>query len=277
MGQINNLAKKVHQNSRDKGFYGGEKNIGEMLALIHSEVSEALEADRNNRYMFPKTLVTNTFPDNREEWRSISGHEGEYEVSNLGRVKSLDMKIWGGKVFYPKEGKILSPGLGGTGYLTVSLRGKTHKVARLVGLAFVGGYEDGLVINHINGIKTDDYSNNLEWVTSRQNNNHALKSGLRDMKKVLSKWDMYEIAARYKYRKQSIHVIQEDYRVSLSRIKSICYNPSKYLDVFEFELADIMIRVMDLAEYKGIDLEKHIELKMRYNSQREYKHGNKKY
>lgn len=44
-------------------------------------------------------------------------------------------------------------------------------------------------------------------------------------------------------------------------------------DTFEDELADIIIRVMDLAVYKNVDLEKHIELKMRYNAMREYKHG----
>jgi NTP pyrophosphatase (non-canonical NTP hydrolase) len=44
---------------------------------------------------------------------------------------------------------------------------------------------------------------------------------------------------------------------------------------FEEELADIMIRVMDLAAYKDIDLESHIKAKMRYNSLREYKHGKK--
>lgn len=46
-------------------------------------------------------------------------------------------------------------------------------------------------------------------------------------------------------------------------------------NTFEDELADIMIRVMDLAAYKGIDLENHIALKMKYNSMREYKHGKK--
>jgi len=47
---INDLSKKVHENARSKGFYDYKKNIGEMLALIHSEVSEALEADRNKQY-----------------------------------------------------------------------------------------------------------------------------------------------------------------------------------------------------------------------------------
>ena len=43
---INRLAKEIHKNNVSKGFYDKEKNIGEMLCLIHSEVSEALEADR---------------------------------------------------------------------------------------------------------------------------------------------------------------------------------------------------------------------------------------
>lgn len=50
MGQIAELQKEVHKNAKNKGFHEGEKNTGEMLALIHSEVSEALEADRIDKY-----------------------------------------------------------------------------------------------------------------------------------------------------------------------------------------------------------------------------------
>lgn len=46
-------------------------------------------------------------------------------------------------------------------------------------------------------------------------------------------------------------------------------------DTFEDELADVMIRVMDLAAYKGIDLEFHVLTKIRYNSMREHMHGKK--
>lgn len=49
-GGINNLACAIYERNVEKGFYEKEKNIGEMLCLIHSEVSEALEADRNRRY-----------------------------------------------------------------------------------------------------------------------------------------------------------------------------------------------------------------------------------
>jgi NTP pyrophosphatase (non-canonical NTP hydrolase) len=47
---MNELAKQIHENNKAKGFYEGKKNIGEMLALIHSEVSEALDADREDKH-----------------------------------------------------------------------------------------------------------------------------------------------------------------------------------------------------------------------------------
>lgn len=47
---INDLSKVIHEANKKKGFYDDEKNIGEMLALVHSEVSEALECDRKDKY-----------------------------------------------------------------------------------------------------------------------------------------------------------------------------------------------------------------------------------
>ncbi|MDB0600712.1 hypothetical protein PL373_06045 [Tenacibaculum maritimum] len=119
---INELAKEIHQNNVKKGFYEDEKNIGEMLALIHSEVSEALEADRKGFYV-------------------------------------------------PIENRI-------------------------------------------------DWLNDLE-------SDSEFKSDFTELVK----------------------------------------------DTFEDELADIMIRVMDLSAHKEINLEEHIKAKLRYNKMREYKHG----
>ena len=50
MDGVNELAQEIHKRNIEKGFYEDEKNIGEMLCLIHSEVSEALEADRKDNY-----------------------------------------------------------------------------------------------------------------------------------------------------------------------------------------------------------------------------------
>lgn len=129
---INKLAEEVHANAKNKGFFDTEKNIGEMLCLIHSEVSEALEADRKNHY-------TNL----KEDW-------------------------------------------------------------------------------YIKGLANPNYGASF-------NSNESFKNEFKKSVK----------------------------------------------NTFEDELADVMIRVMDLAAFKGIDLESHIKAKMRYNAMRKHKHGKK--
>lgn len=118
---LNALAKQVHANAKYHGFFDKEKNIGEMLCLIHSEVSEALEADRKDRY-------------------------------------------------------------------------------------------SGVAVSII-------YNNSDE-------------------------------------------LFQQNYRIAIK-------------GTFEEEMADIIIRVLDMCAFKGIDIDAHVAAKMRYNSLREYKHGKK--
>lgn len=58
---INELAKQVHQNAKNKGFFDEPKNLGEMLCLIHSEISEALEAIRQNKYTTDKDKLDSNY------------------------------------------------------------------------------------------------------------------------------------------------------------------------------------------------------------------------
>ncbi len=51
---LNKLAEEIHLNNKEKGFYDEPKNVGEMIALMHSELSEALEADRKGMYLSSK-------------------------------------------------------------------------------------------------------------------------------------------------------------------------------------------------------------------------------
>lgn len=132
---INALSFKIHDANRAKGFYSNERNIGELLALIHSEVSEALEAHRANNFYSVK-----------------AGHPERH---------------W-----------------------------------------------------YIDGMADKDYGHSF-------NDDEVFKNQFEKLVK----------------------------------------------NTFEDELADIMIRVMDLAAYKGVNLEAHIQAKLRYNKMRPHKHG----
>jgi NTP pyrophosphatase (non-canonical NTP hydrolase) len=69
---INDLADRIHTRNVQKGFYDDEKNIGEMLCLIHSEVSEALEADRKNSFAVDIKRVNGLVGNDDEFKRSFN-------------------------------------------------------------------------------------------------------------------------------------------------------------------------------------------------------------
>ena len=109
-----------------------------------------------------------------EVWKDIKGFEGLYQVSNMGRVKSLNYNRTG------KE-KILSPGKDGVGYLFVDLRRegsrKLHYIHRLVLMAFspVENIEN-LEVNHLDEDKTNNRIDNLEWCDRSYNINHGTRN-----------------------------------------------------------------------------------------------------
>jgi len=118
-----------------------------------------------------------------EIWKPIKGYEGLYEVSNMGRVKSLArmVKHPAGGLLFKKE-KILSFGRLNNFYPGVALckNGipKSTKVHKLVTEAFIGDIPPGFEVNHKNGIKTDSNADNLEIVLPKKNINHAYETGL---------------------------------------------------------------------------------------------------
>lgn len=113
----------------------------------------------------------------QEVWKPIEGTDGRYEVSNTGKVRSLDYKQTG-------KTKELTPceKVGGYLQLRVKINGKLKTVVihRLVAEAFVPNPDGKPEVNHINGNKKRNYADNLEWVTRSENINHAVKTGLRE-------------------------------------------------------------------------------------------------
>lgn len=98
-----------------------------------------------------------------EEWRPIVGYEGQYEVSNLGRVRRV---------------KILQPTKKKHGYMQISLvdsagRRKSHRLHRLVAEAFVPNPDGKPQVNHRDENPENNRADNLEWATAQENTNYG--------------------------------------------------------------------------------------------------------
>ena len=115
-----------------------------------------------------------------EEWRPIEGYEGLYEVSNTGRVRSVDRYIKNGHSSYRlHKGKVISLLKGEYGYIQVNLyyNGKNYKkyVHRLVAQAFIPNPDNLPQINHKDEDKTNNRVDNLEWCTAKYNINYGTR------------------------------------------------------------------------------------------------------
>lgn len=118
----------------------------------------------------------------QEIWKDIPGYEGLYQVSNLGRVKSLDRFVKTGMGTRHQEEIIVKPTTLNGGYLKIRLYkdGTTsgRLVHRLVAEMFKPNIENKTDVNHKNGDKTDNRVDNLEWVSHKENMQHAFAMGL---------------------------------------------------------------------------------------------------
>ena len=116
-----------------------------------------------------------------EEWRDIAGYEGVYQVSNKGRVKRI-------VATHTTKPMMRKPTLAGAGYPSILLSkdgvARRYNVHRLVAKAFIPNPDNKPEVNHINGIKTDNRAENLEWVTVSENKLHAYRTGLYEARRV---------------------------------------------------------------------------------------------
>lgn len=121
-----------------------------------------------------------------EIWKSITGFEGSYSVSNKGRVKSHGRPI-NDKFNKVIQTKILTPRLTKWGYLIASLskngNRKAFAIHRLVAKAYIPNLLHKRCINHIDCDKKNNCVENLEWVTHGENQSHAYRNNLRKSNK----------------------------------------------------------------------------------------------
>lgn len=126
----------------------------------------------------------------QEIWKDIEGYEGYYQISSMGRVKALGRTVIthfkdgrGDVAMYRKE-RISKPSQNIEGYLTVQLSKNNirerFRVHRLVALAFIPNPnpEKYNMVNHIDGITDNNNVNNLEWCDNKENQEHAIRTGL---------------------------------------------------------------------------------------------------
>ncbi len=129
-------------------------------------------------------VIAKEYVDKIEIWKDIKDYEGLYQVSNLGNVKSLAKTRKGTK---NKEDMILKL-CNKDGYKVVNLwknkKKKTIKVHRLVAEAFIPNNQNKPYINHINAIRSDNTTDNLEWCTQKENIKHAYNIGMMRTKKI---------------------------------------------------------------------------------------------
>lgn len=118
-----------------------------------------------------------------EIWKPIKNYEDSYEVSDFGRIRSMDRytHTWNGQVF--KKGVIKTLKEDKDGYFKVWLSKESKKkpffVHRLVAEAFIVNAEKLPIVNHMDGNKKNNHVDNLEWCTRSHNDKHAFEHGLR--------------------------------------------------------------------------------------------------
>lgn len=161
----------------------------------------------------------------REIWIDIEGYDG-YQISNLGRVKSLDREIQHGRGFTCKYlGRVLKQGLNTKGYPQVSIFKKSFPIHRLVLPVFNPCNDRDMQVNHIDGDKTNNRLDNLEWVTASENMRHSYKEGLacnkgdRSPARKLSSKDVLYI--RREFERQGARELSIKYKVRRTTIYNI--------------------------------------------------------
>ena len=161
-----------------------------------------------------------------EEWRDIKGYEGWYQVSNTGRVRSLDRVVVsksGVKRFFP--GQEIVPCNAGKVYRNVPLSKdgshRTPRLCRLVAEAFIPNPYGYSQVNHKDEDKTNDRADNLEWCSPKYNTNYG--TGIARRAKTISiPVNQYTLDGEFVAKYESIKFAEAATGVDNSHITRCC-------------------------------------------------------
>lgn len=123
---------------------------------------------------------SNEKKNDNEKWMLIKKiNVSKYYISNYGRVKNN----------IGEKNRYLKMLNNGDGYEYIMIKGKIKFIHRLVAKKFIENPNNYEIVNHKNGIKNDNVYTNLEWVTTKMNNKHAIESGLRKKVRQIIQYD----------------------------------------------------------------------------------------
>lgn len=193
-----------------------------------------------------------------EIWKDIQGYEGLYQVSSLGRIKSLNRykQAKNDSISSFKE-RIKKLQLSYKGYLMVTLsrnkERKTFFVHRLVALAFLPNTENKPHIDHIDTNKQNNNVNNLRWVTPAENNNNSLtKEKLKNFRDKMKSGDysrskivlQYSLSGDFIKEWTNITTIHKEMNYNPSCISECCNNKQKTAYGFLWKFKDKTIKTV---------------------------------
>jgi len=169
----------------------------------------------------------------KEKWENIQGYEGLYQVSNLGRIKSLDRATLYKNAFLHKyKGIILKSILHSNKRMSVNLckngKIKQSQVSRLVATNFIPNPLNKPCVNHIDNNPSNNNVNNLEWTTAKENVAHTVKQkrhayGERNGSAKLKEKDIINIRKEYKpmHKDYNTYMLAKKYKVKQPAIMDI--------------------------------------------------------
>lgn len=181
----------------------------------------------------------------REIWKDIKGYEGLYQVSNLGRIKSLKRKCKSKHEKRTVKEKIRKLAINRQGYYTVVLSKKgnntSFRVNRLVAETFISNKKTKVYVNHINCDKLDNNVDNLEWCTARENIQHAVKNNLiktRGESPEAISVNQYDIEGNFLKNWDCMTTAAEKTNSHISKICLCCRGTRKTTNGYRWKYAD---------------------------------------
>jgi predicted DNA-binding protein YlxM (UPF0122 family) len=220
-------------------FFISKKSIKEISFYYNVSTNTIREILKGNVYKEKTPNLIQKYKDidylslPNEIWRDILDFENYYQVSNLGRVKYLSRTDKNGKFW---ANRICKQHICGE-YLAIRLSNPHKKISkeihlhRLLAVAFIPNPENKPCVNHKNLNKLDNSINNLEWVTFKENTNHAINNsackhlfGKNHWQSKFTQQQVDEIRDKWLFKKITSPKLAEEYNVSESCIQYIVSN-----------------------------------------------------